>query len=377
MTRRTPRTPPVIAGHTYVRPLGAGGFAEVFLYEQDMPRRVVAVKVLDGTAWTERTRHAFQAEADVMARLSAHPAIISIYQASISADGRAFIAMEFCPETMRTRMKATPLTLEQILDVGVRLCGALETAHRSGVLHRDIKPSNVLVTALGRPVLADFGIAEVRGAVREHEQIALSYPWAAPEVVETKISGSVASEIWSLGATLYTFAAGRSPFESPDREQNERRRLAARISRALYVGLPNGESYGQLDEVLSRALRKNPEERYGSMLEFAEALRAMQRLYGYDVTPVDVISEEWAGAAPRGDDDRLRGPVVSTVRPDSRRVARENARGQATTSRTATRARPEKKRSLSTGAALGLGAGGMLILGLTGFLLTRVLGGGA
>ncbi|RLP77032.1 serine/threonine protein kinase [Mycetocola tolaasinivorans] len=233
VSTRTPSSPPVIPGYSYVRPLGSGGFAEVFLYEQDMPHRVVAVKVLNGVGHTDSTRRQFEAEADVMARLSVHPSIVSIYQASISADGRAYIAMEYCPDSMRSRMRgSTPLTLEQILDAGVRLAGALETAHRSGVLHRDLKPSNVLVTTLGRPVLADFGIAEVRGAVDPGTQIALSYPWAAPEVVDTRVSGTVRSEIWSLAATIYTFAAGRSPFEAADRAGNTREKLAARLTAA-------------------------------------------------------------------------------------------------------------------------------------------------
>jgi len=129
-----------------VRPLGSGGFADVYLYEQDMPRRVVAVKVLVSNAVNPEVLRTFNAEADIMARLSSHPSIVTIYQASISADGRPFFVMEFCPDTMSARYKKQPLPLATVLDAGVRIAAALETAHRSGLLHRDIKPSNLLIT---------------------------------------------------------------------------------------------------------------------------------------------------------------------------------------------------------------------------------------
>ncbi|RLP82028.1 serine/threonine protein kinase [Mycetocola lacteus] len=371
-TQRTPSSPPVIPGYSYVRPLGSGGFAEVYLYEQDMPHRVVAVKVLNGVGSTAQTRRGFEAEADVMARLSVHPSIVSIYQASISADGRAYIAMEYCPDSMRSRMRsATPLTLEQVLDAGVRLAGALETAHRSGVLHRDLKPSNVLVTTLGRPVLADFGIAEVRGEVEPGAQIALSYPWAAPEVVQTSTSGTIASEIWSLAATLYTFAAGRSPFESAERAQNVREKLAARITKAIYIGLPGGMGNGRLDDVLSRALRKNPDERYSSMLELAEALRDLQREFGYDLTPLEVMSAEWAGALPSVNTDRQRGPVVSTVRSTSRKTERAALRAEhSRTDRSASLQRQDA-RPMSPMTAMLIGIGGTVVVGgiITGIVM--------
>src|SRR5690606_8931194 len=77
VARRPQSQPPVLPGYTYVRPLGAGGFADVFLYEQDMPRRVVAVKVLSTDAINAQARAQFVAEADVMARLSAHPSILT------------------------------------------------------------------------------------------------------------------------------------------------------------------------------------------------------------------------------------------------------------------------------------------------------------
>lgn len=328
MGRRMTATPPVLAGYAYVRPLGAGGFADVFLYEQDMPRRLAAVKVLLADALDPEVRRAFNAEADVSARLSSHPAIVTIYQASVSADGRPYLAMEYCPDTMSARAKREPLPIAEVLDTGVRLAGALETAHRAGLLHRDIKPSNVLVNALGAPVLADFGIAAARAAGDgEGEVFAMSVPWSAPEVLREEVSGSVASEVWSLGATLYTLLAGRSPFEVADRSHNTRDQLTKRIVRAKYTPMPVAGMPAQVDDLLATAMAREPGRRFESMAAFADRLRQVQYELGLAVTPFEVISPEWAGAAPvRFSDASFRGPVVTTVGTSSRRAAREAKR---------------------------------------------------
>ena len=108
MARRVAGRPPVLPGYSFVRPLGAGGFADVFLYEQDMPRRVVAVKVLIDDAINPAVLEGFKAEADTLARLSMHPSIVTIYQASISADGRPYFVMEYCPDNLSARYKRSP-----------------------------------------------------------------------------------------------------------------------------------------------------------------------------------------------------------------------------------------------------------------------------
>lgn len=331
MAERQQQSPPSLPGFDYVRPLGSGGFAQVYLYEQDMPRRVVAVKVLndkEGSTDPAVLREVFEGEADVMARLSSHPSIVTIYQASISLDGSPYIAMEYCPASMGALTKGKPASLPEVLDAGVRLAGALETAHRAGVLHRDIKPSNVLLTTIGKPVLADFGIAYVtQRGTQEETEVAMSIPWSAPEVLQMKVSGSVPSEIWSLGATLYSFAAGRSPFEVDDRRQNSRSKLIDRISKANYPGFPGAPGYEMFSEVIGQALRRNPAERFTTMAQFGEALQALQRGYGYDVTPLEVISEAWL---PRSETIAAgsRGPVVSSLGRVTRAAARAEHEAQ-------------------------------------------------
>ncbi|MDF2580745.1 MAG: serine/threonine protein kinase, partial [Microbacterium sp.] len=226
MASRLPSAPPGLAGFTYVRPLGTGGFADVFLFEQNLPRRPVAVKVLLEDIVDESLLRMFNAEADVMARLSSHPSILTIYEASISSDGRPYIVMEYCPTSLTNRYRREVIPVAEVLQLGVKIGSALETAHRSGLLHRDIKPSNILITTFGTPVLSDFGIAAaISGRSDGDEVFAMSVPWSAPEIIDERVSGSVAAEVWGLGATLYSLLAGRSPFERAGSGQNSRDQL--------------------------------------------------------------------------------------------------------------------------------------------------------
>jgi serine/threonine protein kinase len=289
-----------------------------------MPRRVVAVKVLAAELTDEAARRSFNAEADVLARLSAHPSVVTIHDASISADGRPYLVMEYCPETLGAMAKRAPVALTDVLDAGVRVASALEMAHRSGVLHRDIKPSNLLLTTLGTPVLADFGIAAAVHGTRRMESVAMSVPWSSPEVLQEKVAGSVAAEVWSLAATLYTLLTGRAPFELPERSKNSREQMTARIihSRPQPLGRPDVPP--QVTQILYRAMSRDPGRRQTSMLELAEDLRAAQYVCGVPSTALDIPSTDWArGAAPVDlNDTSARGPVISAVRQHNRRQAR-------------------------------------------------------
>lgn len=371
LAKRAPSAPPVLPGYTYVRPLGSGGFADVFLYEQDMPRRVVAVKVLLSDAINPEVLRTFNAEADIMARLSAHPSIVSIHQASISADGRPYLAMEYCPDTMSARMKRAGLSLADVLDAGVRIAAALETAHRSNVLHRDIKPSNVLITSMGSPVLADFGIAAAINADEDNQVFAMSIPWSAPEVLTEATTGTVATEVWSLGATLYSLLAGRSPFELADRSKNSSSQVIARATRAAYTPIGRADVPQGVEAVFARAMSRDPAKRFESMYAFAEELRLAQYQAGISPTPLEVAQAEWAAAAPISlTDDAPRGPVISTVNKNSRRAVRASV-VKSRTVQTAESSRPRgsvKPALMGAGAALAVVAIAAVVAKLVGLI---------
>ncbi|WP_434810658.1 serine/threonine-protein kinase [Microbacterium sp. bgisy189] len=321
MTRRLPSSAPVLPGLAYVRPLGSGGFADVFLYQQDMPRRQVAVKVLPADERDPELLRMFNAEADVLAHLSAHPSIVTVYQAGISADGRPYIVMEYCPGSLAQRYRIERLPVEEVMATAVQLAGALESAHRAGLIHRDIKPSNILVTTFGSSVLADFGISASLLRQPADELLAMSVPWSAPEVVGEHTSGTVASEVWSLGATVYSLLAGHSPFERREKGQNSRDQLRRRISRATFVPVPRADVPDGLQQVLATAMAREPEARYASTREFGEAVREVQRGLGLAPTALEVPAAEWMPERIDLDDASARGPVRSRLPQEGRRRA--------------------------------------------------------
>jgi serine/threonine protein kinase len=321
---RLPSAPPILPGLAYIRPLGSGGFADVFLYEQDMPRRNVAVKVMPSDVRDPDLRRMFNAEADVLAHLSAHPAIVTVYQAGISADGRPYIVMEYCPDSLAQRYRLERIPVDEVLAIGVRMAGALESAHRAGLVHRDVKPSNILITTFGTPVLADFGISSSLLPKGTDEVLAMSVPWSAPEVISEQTAGSVASEVWSLGATVYSLLAGHSPFERRERGQNTKELLRRRIAKATYTEIPRADVPASLQAVLATAMHRDPSRRQPSARAFAEALRAVQTELGLSATPLEVPGEEWSPSSAPVDfaDTSLRGPARSRIEREGTRKRR-------------------------------------------------------
>ena len=289
MANRLPIMPPEISGLNYIAPLGRGGFADVFLYKQSMPSREVAVKVFVKKFQANSTSAAsFLAEANNLAKLGSHPNIVNIWDANISREGNSYISMEYCPTSLGKDWRRTPLPLSEVLDIGVQIGCALETVHRAGLLHRDIKPSNILINGFGTPVLSDFGIAGEIAAADTTDQIAMSLPWSAPEVVNMQTLGTVASDVWSLGATLYSLLAGRTPFEVDNPKLNENDKLKSRIIKAIYTPIARGGMPIIVEEVLNKAMSRNPNDRYGSMQEFAMALNEVQAALQFMVTRLSI-----------------------------------------------------------------------------------------
>lgn len=292
MSRRLPSNPPVLSGFTFVQVLGSGGFADVFLYEQQLPRRQVAVKVLLPEVVNPRVRDMFQSETQLMSQLSTHPSILSVFEAGVSTDGRPYLVTEVCPSGYGERFRAQRIPVAEVLRVGIRISAALETAHRANVLHRDIKPGNILTTAYGHPVLSDFGIASSVYHGDDSGAVGLSVPWSAPEVIRESTSGTTASEVWSLAATVYSLLAGRTPFEVPGKE-NTPGHLAGRILKSSPQPIGREDVPDELVQVLTKAMSKNPIERPHSALEFARQLQAVEETMGLPQTPIDVVGDEW------------------------------------------------------------------------------------
>jgi serine/threonine protein kinase len=309
--RRTEGEPPALTGFEFVRPLGSGGFSDVFLYEQQLPRRQVAVKVLVTDEGTATNTEAFIAEANVMARLSTHPYIVSIHGAGVADDGRPYFIMEYYGgASLAQQYKERPLPVAEVLRVGVRLASAVATAHAAGILHRDIKPANVLTNEYGRPGLTDFGIssrleeeAVLQTVTRLRagdtagtggtggQSVGLSVPWSPPEMFSDDPSPDVRSDIFSLAATLYTLLAGRSPFEVPG-GPNQSADLMSRIERGAVVPLDRDDVPASLATVLHQGMAIDRARRPATALEFARALQRIELELAYAATPIEIPGVE-------------------------------------------------------------------------------------
>jgi hypothetical protein len=268
---------PALPGLRCVDLIDEGGFAQVFRYHDERMERDVAVKVLRLAIESD----SFVNEARIMARLSDHPHIVTIFDQGMLADGRPYLIMEYCPPpNFKRRSEDTRLPVELVLDVGVSIAGAVETAHRAGILHRDIKPANILTNRFGDPLLTDFGIASARDATAtgrsaqpsgvSDELEALSLPWAAPEAV---LDGRFEerSDVYALAATMFTLATGRWPY-AIEGASNEWDDIVERLQRQPPQRMGRPDIPPAFEELLRRAMSRDPARRPSSALEFAQDL---------------------------------------------------------------------------------------------------------
>ena len=306
MASRPPSQPPVLPGFDHVKLLGSGGFADVFLYQQLHPRRQVAVKVLLKERMSGGSADGFTEEANLMAQLATHPSIVSVYQAGVSDDGRPYLVMEYCSRpNLQARHRRERFSEAETLRVGVQIAGAIETAHRAGILHRDIKPANILVTDYGRPALTDFGIS----VTTTDAMSGMSIPWSPPESLRTPPQGFPSSDVYSLAATLFTLLTNRSPFEIPGASNGELD-VMGRIQSMPLPATGRPDVSAGLQAVLERAMAKDPAQRYASAIEFARALQRVQIEHGMQATQIDVLEEELVdedGDDPGEERTRFRG----------------------------------------------------------------------
>jgi len=333
--RRAPSQPPELPGYSYVRLLGTGGFADVFLYEQQLPKRKVAVKVLLIDELNDSSHAAFIAEANLMAQLSAHPYIVTIYNAGVAEDGRPFLVMEYCSgASLGERYKREIFSVADAVRTGVRLSSAIATAHSVGILHRDIKPANVLTNDYGWPALTDFGISSTLddelpthtmsgGPVTEtgtagnteSQSVGMSIPWSPAEMFEDDPEPDVRSDVFSLAATIYTLLAGHTPFEIKGRS-NGTLDLVGRIERGAVTPMTRTDLPGSLLAVLRKGMATKRDDRFATAVDFARALQRVELELGYAPTGIEVPNLDIAPVERdevAGNDDETRVRSVSTI----------------------------------------------------------------
>ncbi len=340
--RRATSMPPELPGYDYISTLGSGGFSDVFLYQQRLPRRRVAVKVLLTEQLGPATRARFVDEANLMAQLSTHPYIVTIYHAGVAGDGRPYFVMEHCSgPSLAERYKRERFTVEDALRTGVRLAGAVATAHGAGILHRDIKPANVLTNDFGWPALTDFGISSSleddlpvqtqsgpfpagsagTGGPREGtgtsdgQSVGMSVPWSPAEMFEDDPKPDVRSDVFSLAAAIHTLLAGQTPFEIRGRS-NGTLDLIGRIERGAITPIGRDDVPRSLTAVLAKGMATSPANRYATALDFARALQRIELELGYAATGIEVPRLPQSGPDERAtptDENETRARSVTTI----------------------------------------------------------------
>jgi TolB-like protein/Tfp pilus assembly protein PilF/predicted Ser/Thr protein kinase len=264
----------VIAGkYRLLGEIGHGGMGVVYKAEDLKLRRLVALKFLPPHLVDEPEREErFLVEARAAAALS-HPNVCVVHEIGDS-DGRPYIAMEYVEgETLREKVKGSPLSAEEALAIAVQVAAALGETHGKGILHRDIKSANIMVTGKGQAKVMDFGLAKLRGAsslTRSHTTLG-TVAYMSPEQARgEELDGR--TDVWSLGVVLYEMVTGELPFRG-DHEQtvihsilNSEPKPPSRVRE----GLPTG-----VDGVIGRALAKDAAERYPTMEDLRSDLEAV------------------------------------------------------------------------------------------------------
>ncbi|WP_083441311.1 serine/threonine-protein kinase [Nitriliruptor alkaliphilus] len=291
------RTQDPLAGFDQVATIARGAAATVLSGRDVNSGQLVAIKLLEHPGGGDVDQAAFDREVRALGALSRHPNVVTLHRAQLTPDGRPMLVLELCDGSLADRLaEQGPLALRTVVAVGVALAGALETAHRAGVVHGDVRPGNVLVTRYGEVALADFGVAALREAAADpagpipatwnaEAAPARGIQHTAPEVLRGA-GTTVVSDLYSLASTMFELLTGSPPFggSAGDDAEVVRERILRDPAPPLEVpGIPTG-----LHELLHRTLSKDPTARPASPLELAQHLRAIEQAAGWGATPCRV-----------------------------------------------------------------------------------------
>jgi serine/threonine protein kinase len=266
--------PDEIPGYRDLERVGHGGFSVVYRAHQEALDRLVALKLLTTEFFDEKAHRRFLREVRLTTRLTGHPHVVTVLDVGMTRLGRPYIAMEYFERgSLADRLEVQgPMPAAEVADVGVKVADALAAAHDLGILHRDVKPQNILVSRFGEPALADFGVACLISSLDMSTRTDALTPYhASPEVLEGT-DPTPATDVYSLGSTLYQLLTGR-----PAYRHDSGGGIAPLLLRVLNEPPPpitRPDVPPALSEAIVRAMAKQPTDRYGSAAEFAAALRA-------------------------------------------------------------------------------------------------------
>jgi serine/threonine protein kinase len=296
--RRRPAPQASFPGYGSVETIASGVFATVYRAAEVGTSRPVALKVLRLADASQSSLEPLNEHLETLALLSKHPNVTTLYRTFFTPEGFPVLVMELCRESLAQRLsRSGPLTASTVLPLAVKISGALETAHKAGLVHGDVKPENILISAVGEPLLGDFGLAALKPPGESTEHLAGETTLhAAPEAFEdTPLSP--AADVYGLASSMYELLLGRGPFVTFPGEAPAS--IILRLLRDPAPRPPLGSMPIALADVLESALAKDPARRPPSAASLAESLRVIEDLSGWPKTPYVVWGfNELTGARP-------------------------------------------------------------------------------
>lgn len=275
-----------VSHYRIISPLGSGGMGEVYLAQDTVLSRQVALKLLPAYFTRDRDRlRRFQQEAQAASALN-HPNILTIHEVG-QDDTLHFMATEYVEgETLREHISRARLTLRQVLDVAVQVASALAAAHNAGIVHRDIKPENVMLRTDGYVKVLDFGLAKLAEPkasdtaaptlpkVESQPGVVMgTFSYMSPEQARGLAVDS-RTDIWSLGVMIYEMATGHQPFEGETASD-----VMSLILQKEPVPLAHSwpEVPSELERIVRKALHKDKEQRYQTIKDLLIDLRNLRK----------------------------------------------------------------------------------------------------
>ena len=268
--------PPIryLGDYELLEEIARGGMGVVYKARQISLNRIVAVKmILAGLLATKADHDRFHAEAQAAALLD-HPNIVPIFEVG-EYEGQHYFSMGYVDgRSLATRLVEGPLAPREAAELAATVAGAVEYAHRQGVIHRDIKPSNILIDCKGRPRVTDFGLAKQVGSgsdLTAEGQVLGTPSYMPPEQAAGQVNAiGPAADVYSLGALLYAMLAGRPPFQAATPLETLRQVIESEpvVLRQLNPGVPRN-----LETIVLKCLEKAIPRRYATAQALAEDLR--------------------------------------------------------------------------------------------------------